>query len=419
MSGIRVNEWLHNSGTGGIWQTSAGNVGIASSVPTTKLEVTGDAKISGVTTATAFVPSQGQLSNRNLIINGAFQIAQRATTSTSGDYCAVDRFGISNNGLDEATTNSQHTLTSSDTGPWAEGFRKSFHVQNGNQTSGAGVDDRVAIYYKPEAQDIANSGWDYTNSSSYITLSFWVKSSVAQNFYGRFTTEDGTQYSYPFETGSLTANTWKKVIKVIPGNSNLAFDDNNGIGATLEWDAFRGTNKTGSITLETWAAFVSAVRIPDMASTWYTTNDAIFEITGVQLEVGQAATPFEHRSHSDELARCQRYFFNIKGDQYDAAGILGYALDSEEIRVKVEFPVPMRQMPTYTGNAKDCKFKANNTSSNMHWSNLSILNSQTTPNPKSTMMKFDKGSSLSVTAGECGDMEFHEDGGELQFSAEF
>ena len=60
MSGIRVNEWLHNSGTGGIWQTSAGNVGIASSVPTTKLEVTGDAKISGICTAASFVPSEGR-----------------------------------------------------------------------------------------------------------------------------------------------------------------------------------------------------------------------------------------------------------------------------------------------------------------------------------------------------------------------
>ena len=65
MSGIRVNEWLHNSGTGGIWQTSAGNVGIASSVPTAKLVVTGDANISGVTTAAAFIPSGGQLSHRN------------------------------------------------------------------------------------------------------------------------------------------------------------------------------------------------------------------------------------------------------------------------------------------------------------------------------------------------------------------
>ena len=104
MSGIRVNEWLHNSGTGGIWQTSAGNVGIASSVPTAKLVVTGDANISCVTTANqfsgaAFIPSAGQLSNRNLVINGAMQVAQRGDTTGvqdgygGGGGCAAARQG--------------------------------------------------------------------------------------------------------------------------------------------------------------------------------------------------------------------------------------------------------------------------------------------------------------------------------------
>ena len=80
MSGIRVNEWLHNSGTGGIWQTSAGNVGIASSVPTTKLEVTGDAKISGVATATTF---SGSIAGSN--ITGTIP-ASTVGLTTSGTY---------------------------------------------------------------------------------------------------------------------------------------------------------------------------------------------------------------------------------------------------------------------------------------------------------------------------------------------
>ena len=347
MSGIRVNEWLHNSGTGGIWQTSAGNVGIASSVPTTKLEVTGDAKISGVTTATAFIPSGGQLSHRNLIINGAMNVAQRGTSTTSEGYDSVDRFGISNNGLDENTTNSQHALTSSDTGPWAEGFRKSFHVQNGNQTGGAGVDDRVSIYYKPEAQDLAQSGWEYTSTSSYITLSFWVKSSVAQNFYFFFRTDDGTQMNYVMETGSLSANTWKKVTKIIPGHSNVEYTNDNGVGNVLEFTVFRGTNKTGTRALNTWEAYDSSVRVPDMTSTWYTTNDAIFEITGVQLEVGQAATPFEHRSFADELARCQRYFWRYKLDHAYGQYFSWNSYGSTDQRTQnIFFPTPMRASPS-------------------------------------------------------------------------
>ena len=310
--------------------------------------------------------TSNNLSGRNLIINGAMQVAQRATTSTGGDYCVVDRFGISNNGLDEATTNSHHDLTSSDTGPWEEGFRHSFHVQNGNQTGGAGVDDRVAIYYKPEAQDIANSGWNYTSSSSYITFSFWVKSSVAQNFYGRFTTADGSVYSWPFETGSLSANTWTKVTKVIPGNANLQFDDNVGIGATLEWNAFRGTNKTGSIALDTWAAFQSSVRIPDMTSTWYTTNDATFEITGVQLEVGSIATKFDHNSYAKELTRCQRYYWKIKQDGGATSAFLGIAAGYGSgnynimcLQNPVEMRVPCSSIDT-SGTAGDYQFWGGN-----------------------------------------------------------
>jgi len=266
---------------------------------------------------------------------------------------------------------------------------------------------------------VASSGWDYTSPASHITISYWVKSSVAQNFYTTLKTNDGTSQNYAFETGALSADTWTKITKKIPGNSNIQIDNNNDEGFRIRFVAFRGTDMTSSgYTLNTWGAYNSSARMPDNTSTWYTTNDSTFEITGVQIEVGDTGTEFEHRSYADELLRCQRYFFNIKGDDNDSAGILGYALSSDEIRVKIDFPVPMRIMPNYTGNAKDAKFKADNTSSNMHWTNLSMINPGTTLNPSSSMMKYDKGSSFSVTAGQCGDLEFHEDGGELQFSAE-
>ena len=284
------------------------------------------------------------LSNRNLIINGAMNVAQRGTSSTTDGMSTVDRFATSNSGLDEATTQSQHALTSSDTGPWAAGFRNSFHIQNGNQTGGAGADDRVSLYYKPEAQDLANSGWDYTSASSYITLSFWVKSSVAQNFYFFFRTDDGSQYNYVMETGSLSANTWTKVTKTIPGNSNLTINDDNGVGALLEFTLFRGTNKTGTRALNTWEAYNSSIRVPDMTSTWYTTNDATFEFTGVQLEVGDVATDFEHRSYGDELRRCQRYYQEIHGGY-------GGGASSSEIVYCTTYPVKMRATPSVSQTA--------------------------------------------------------------------
>ena len=307
MSGIRVNEWLHNSGTGGIWQTSAGNVGIASSVPTAKLVVTGDVNVSGALTATSF--NGGQLGNRNLIINGAMQVAQRATTSTTSGYASVDRMRVQFANHDEAMTHAQHALTSSDTGPWAEGFRHSLHITNGNQTSGAGAGDYSRLEYNIEAQDMASCGWDYTSPASHLTLTYWVKSSVAQNFHNYMRAPDGTAQGYSWETGTLTADTWKKVTKTIPGNANLTFDNDANTGLALSFSLFFGTNFTDSgNTMNAWAAYASANRMPDNTSTWYTTNDSTYEITGIQLEVGSVATPFEHRSFGDELRRCQRYY---------------------------------------------------------------------------------------------------------------
>jgi len=250
------------------------------------------------------------LSNKNLIINGAFLISQRGTSSTVDGFGTVDRFQNVHTNTDEAPTQAQADVASGTT-PYTSGFRKSFKITNGNQTSGAGATDELFIRTRLEAQDIANSGWNYTSSSSYITLSFWVKSSVAQNFFGRLTTNDGTAQSYPFETGSLTADTWTKITKTISGNSNLQFDNNNDKGLAIEWALFRGTDQTGTVTLNQWAASNSSARTPDQTSTWYTTNDATFEITGVQLEVGSFSSDFQFRSFAEELALCNRYFQRV------------------------------------------------------------------------------------------------------------
>jgi len=247
------------------------------------------------------------LSNRNLVINGAMQVAQRGTSSTVAEgYGSVDRFKSNNANNDEAPTQSQVDIAAGTT-PYTLGFRKAFRMTNGNQTGGAGSNDRVCIIYNFEGQDIANSGWNYVSDSSFVTISFWVKSSVAQNFFVQLRARDGTEQGFTFETGSLSADTWTKVTKTVPGNSNLQFDNDNTAGLLMEWNIFRGTDKTGSMSLDTWAAFNGSVRTPDQTSTWYTTNDATFEITGVQLEVGSVATDFEHRSFAQELALCQRY----------------------------------------------------------------------------------------------------------------
>ena len=262
---------------------------------------------SGIITATAFVPTTGQLSHRNLIINGAMTISQRGQSSTSPGYKTVDRFKYEFSGTDEAPTQEQVDVASGTT-PYSLGFRKAYKITNGNQTSGAGAADYVGVEQRIEAQNVVNSGWNYTSPSSFVTLSFWVKSSVAQNFYGYLFTEDGAERLYSFETGSLTADTWTKITKTIPGNSIVQINNDNGFGLQIQLWAFLGTNYTASgSTLNQWKVWNGSERIPDMTSTWYTTNDATFEITGMLLEVGPVATPFEHLSASENKRRCYRY----------------------------------------------------------------------------------------------------------------
>ena len=298
------------------------------------------------------------LSNRNLIINGAMQVAQRGTSSVNQGYSTVDRFLTSNAGLDEGPTREQADVASGTT-PYTLGFRKSFKTTNGNNTSGANANDYYIIRTILEAQDIANRGWNYTSSSSFITLSFWVKSSVAQNFYGSIRSID-TAYIYPFETGSLTADTWTKVTKTIPGNSNLTFNNDNGAGLYVSIMPFFGTDYTAStVNLNQWAAYSLSTQTPDNTSTWYTTNDATFEITGVQLEVGSVATDFEHRSFGDELLKCQRYCQKLGASNgtYDCMAV-GNAIYNTLGFVPHRLIVTMRSTPSFTllGSASDFNY---------------------------------------------------------------
>tara|TARA_A100001011_G_scaffold383241_1_gene454171 strand:- start:98 stop:1237 length:1140 start_codon:yes stop_codon:yes gene_type:complete len=288
--------------------------------------------------------------NKNLIINGAMQVAQRGTSaSVTGGYLTLDRFETATGGVDEAPTQAQVDVASGTT-PYTLGFRKALKVTNGNQTSGAGTSDNIiALRYHAEAQDIANSGWNYTSSSSNLTLQFWIKSSVAQSFQGVLVSDDGTKQIYPFATGSLSADTWTKITKTISGNSNLTFNNDNGKGLTLEIIGFSGSDfATDSATINAWQARTSGNQFGRAStSTWYTTNDATLEITGLQLEVGSVATDFEHRSFGQELALCQRYYYRWTADATDAYAWMGMSYSTTTcFGIVQKLPVTMRATPT-------------------------------------------------------------------------
>ena len=284
------------------------------------------------------------LSNRRLTINGDMRIAQRGTSSTSSGYHTVDRFKVIYLNTDEAPTQAQVDVASGTT-PYTLGFRKAYKITNGNQTGGAGAGDYIRYSTELEGQDINGSGWNFKSSSSFITLSFWIKSSVAQAFSGSIRALDGTQYFYKYDTPTLSADTWTKVTKTITGNSNLQIDNDNGAGFLFSLYGFIGTTFTSANSdTETWVANTGNDKFAnDMTSTWYTTNDATLEITGVQLEVGSVATDFEHRSFGQELALCQRYFIKLEAN---GANFIPTAGSSARSRLHIEFPVQMRAAPT-------------------------------------------------------------------------
>ena len=283
---------------------------------------------------------------RNIIINGAMNVAQRNTASTGTGYATVDRIKTYIGGYNEVATYSQADVASGTT-PYSLGFRKCFKIQNGNQTAADGS-DYLWFRYIVEAQDIANSGWDYTNSNSNITLSFWVKSSVAQDFKGYLRSRDGTAQQYSFATGSLSANTWTKITKTIPGNSNLQFDNNTDSGLDINISTYFGTNYSDSGTTENaWGTYASSTRVaPYSSSSWWTTNDATFEVTGLQLEVGDSATDFAHEFYSETLRKCQRYYWKIAQNTFRR--INGYKRHDSNAHFELQSPVPMRAAPSPT-----------------------------------------------------------------------
>ena len=322
------------------------NIGAAVTISESGIEASGI----GITCASI---NGGQIGGRrNIIINGAMNLAQRSTSRTDNQNYAVDRFYVDFSGTDEAPTYAQVDVSSSAT-PYTLGLTRAFKFTNGNQTGGADAGDWIRTKYRIEASDIRHSGWNYTSSSSFITLSFWVKSSVAQTFYTEVRAYDGTEqrFSFPY---TLTADTWTKVIKTIPGNSNLTFNDDNGVGLEIQFALFFGTDYTDSgATSDTWAAFSTATQTLDQTSTWYTTNDATWELTGVQLEVGPQATAFEHLLRAEELALCQRYcYLHTDSNSTSASSQItigtGSFYTTNQPLYAVHFPVTMRAIPTLT-----------------------------------------------------------------------
>ena len=290
----------------------------------------------------ALIGSQSALSNRNLIINGAFQVAQRGTSATVSDnsnegYSTLDRWFVNfNNSVGGGVTFSQSTDTPS-------GFANSLKIQCSNADSVGSTNEYVGVRQLIEAQNLQMLGYG-TSAAKSMTLSWQMK---ADNYTGpisvQFKTADGTAEYY---VKSYTpTSSWATYTCTVPGSTSATINDDNGEGMRVQFTlaGHTGSSIAASSDSTAWSTTRADYR-DNIGNLLSNTSNAIY-ITGVQLELGEQATPFEHRSFGDELARCQRYFQDYTTDRFRHQQ--GYAESGTAYARDVLIP-QMRANPTVT-----------------------------------------------------------------------
>jgi len=282
--------------------------------------------------------SDGALSNRNLIINGAMMISQRGTSwSPPSDGYTIDRFQQYQAGggviYYEQSTDAP------------DGFRNSLKLTVNTADTNIGTGDYYYLRHNIEGYNVAQLSLG-TSAAKQFTLSFYVKSSLTGTFSGAFQNASVNR-TYIFEYTINSANTWERKTVTIAGDTTGTWSTDNTAGLRVAFDlgmgaGFDGTS--GSWTGTTKYSSTGSVKLVGTAS-------ATWQITGVQLEVGDTATPFEHRSFGDELARCQRYFYQTGNDNTPkytpmATGWWRAATGGAAVQTHTFLPVQMRATPS-------------------------------------------------------------------------
>lgn len=255
----------------------------------------------------------GGLTGRNMLINGAFNVAQRgtsATVTTASAPLTVDRFSTTIANLDQASL----TESQDSTVPSGQGFANSFKVVVGGTAETAlDADEHVYIRYQGiEGQDAQHLNFG-TSSAKKTTLSFWVRSGVTGAYAVLMYTNNGIGgASSRSQTLTYTVNaadTWEYKTITFDGDgaSGNALADDNTAELQLYFSLAAGSNSTATDGTS-WGAYAQGKFAYGQTANLVGTANAAFYITGVQLEVGETATPFEYEDYSTTLAKCQRYY---------------------------------------------------------------------------------------------------------------
>lgn len=276
---------------------------------------------------------------RNKIINGAMVIDQRnaGASGTAITAYTVDRWKY---GASQASKFTWQQNAGSVTPP--TGFSNYLGFTSSSSYSVLAA-DYFGVFQVIEGFNTADLAFG-TASAQTVTLSFWARSSLTGTFSGSLINGGATR-SYPFTYTISSANTWEQKTITIAGDTTGTWATNNTGGMYVNFSL--GAGSTYSATAGAWASgnYVAATGATSVVGT----NGATFYITGVQLERGTAATPFEYRNYQQEFAMCQRYFITTRlGNPNNAVYITDVAINTSRIAAGFQFPVVMRTDPTVT-----------------------------------------------------------------------
>jgi len=298
----------------------------------------------------ALISSQTALSDRSMIINGAMQVAQRATSSTSTGYCSLDRYKIEPLNMDQLA----YTFAQDNTVPAGEGFSKSAKVSITTAESALAADEIFRLLHRIEGQNMQRASWG-TSSAKPLTLSFFVRSNVTGTYAVEFRMNAGGSNSLSKNYTINSADTWERKTITFPANTSTNFTNANTEGCELGWYLAAGTNFSGGSLASDYGANATNTRAAGQTANITTSNSNTWYITGIQLEVGEQATPFEHRSFADECERCKRYYQKSYVDGVAAGTVTQTGCNMNAVptsgntwRYTHDFYHQMRATPTFT-----------------------------------------------------------------------
>ena len=280
---------------------------------------------------------------RNLIINGAMNVAQRGTSETgvtTFGYYACDRY------IFELTNTGTWTLSQSTDAP--AGFANSFKLDCTTADASLAAGDIVIFSQRFEGQDLQHLQKG-TSSAKSLTASFWVKSSKTGTYILEIDDNDNARNINKSYTVNA-ANTWEYKTITFEGDTTGTLDNDNGFSFRVIFWLAAGSDWSSGTLATSWESTTNANRAVGNVNLADSTSNE-FYLTGVQLEVGTVATEFEHRSFGEELALCQRYYTKFDFPQ-TTPFFLSHKQTGNTVRSTVTTPVPMRTTPTINASGQ-------------------------------------------------------------------